>query len=309
MELTLQPFLLLLRKLVSFLRRRWDHSTHRLWYAFAFLRSRFSPPHPKKRGEIRRNVESYPENPPTIVICASRLPPPLTPVAGGDTPIITSPTPISIRVRKPVLNHEDPLYETQENYSNEDLGVDGHHLEESGTISRSHNSADHHDENEYTNIIVPQSQEYFASNSPVTPSPSRPASRQPSVYSRRSSTAHSIRSPSIAGSVTSQVYRASRPTTRVRVPPLAVSRRRGGSSTPTSARQNVHGAPQSGSQDPVSTHSDPHSTTVSFGPIPNTQGRLRPMIGIDRYEKHKLVVVEDEVNTHIFSPVTTEFVP
>jgi len=32
------------------------------------------------------------------------------------------------------------------------------------------------------------------------------------------------------------------------------------------------------------------------------------MIGIDRYEKHKLVVVEDEVNTHIFPPVTTEFV-
>ena len=354
MELTLRSFLLFLRKLISVLRKRWDQSTRRLWYIFAFLRSRFLPPHPKKRGEIRRSLESRPEKPPATVICASRLPPPLTPIAGGDTPIITSPTPISIQVRKPtILNSEDPdaLYETQENYSNDHLGVDGYHLEGSGTISRSHNSAGHHDENEYISITVPQ--EDFTSNSPVMPSlpisrpPSQYSYRQPhhagyhpqrpaSVYSYRSashlngaeaaargylhappsprpsSPAHSLR-PSIAGSVTSQVYRASRPTTRVRVPsPMRnVSRPRGRSS----ARQSVHEVPpevpplpQSGSRTPVSSHPGPHSTAVSFGPVPNPLGKLRPMTGIDRYDKHKLVVVKDVINKHVFPPITTQFV-
>ena len=367
MELTLRSFLLFLRKLEFFFRRRWDQSTRglwcifsfvrscfssrrsnnsdvirrsiksrparRLWYIFAFFRSRFLSPYPRKRGEICRSVKPRPENPPTTVICASRLPPPLTTIFGGDTPV-ASPVPISIQVRGPTaIDPEDPLYETQENDNNEHLGVDGYDLERSEPISRSHG---HHDENEYT---VPQSREDFTSISPVTPS--RPASRPPSQYSyrqlqytgyrspsqhshrrssvspRRSSSVHSVRPPSITGSVISQVYRASRPTTRARVPSLMsnASRRRGRSPTPTSARHSVHEIPpevpplpQSGSRTSVSTHSDPHSVAVSFGPVPNTQGRLRPMIGIDRYEKHKSVFVEDEVKTHIFPPITTQFV-
>jgi hypothetical protein len=188
MELTLRSFLLFLRKLVSFFHKRWHQSTHRLWYIFAFLRSRYSSPHPKKRDEIRRNVESRPANPPTTVICASRLPPPrihppLTPIAGGDTPTITSPTPVSIQVRRPtILDPEDPLYETQENCSSEHLNVNGYNLEGSGSISRSRNSTDQ-DEGEYTQVIMSPSQEDLTSYSPVAPS--LPISRTTSQYSYR----------------------------------------------------------------------------------------------------------------------------
>jgi len=358
MESTLRSFLLFLGRLVSFFRKRWDQSTRRLWYIFAFLRSRLLPPRPEKRGEIRRSVESRPENPPTVtVICASRLPPPaLSPIVGGDTPMITSPIPIQIR--KPTdPNFEGPLPETQENYTNEHLGVDGYHLEGTGTISRSHNSAGHRDENEYNNIIVPQSRDDLTSNSPVIHSlpvsrpPSQNSYRQPhhagypppsqypqrpaSAYSHRSasylngaeatvrgyphapssprpSPAHSLRPSSIAGSVTSQVYHASRPTTRVPLPsPMRnVSRRRGRSST----RQSMHEGPpeasplpKSGSRTPVSTHPGPHSAAVSLGPVQNPLGRLRPMIGIDRYKKHK-PAVEDKVNLYEVPPVTTKFV-
>ena len=347
MELTLRSFLLFLRKLVSFFRKRCDQSTRRLWYIFAFLRSRFSPSHPKKRDEIRRNLESRPENPPTTVICASRLPP----IAGGDTPIITSPTPIPIQVTRPTLGPGDPLYETEENCSNEHLGVDGYRLAASGSISRSNSNQD---ENEYTHI-VPQNEDI--TDSPVIPSlpisrphsqyshrqlhhagyplPSQYSQRPQSIHSYRSashlngaeaaargyappstrppSPVHSVRPSSIAGSVRSQAYRAPRPTGRAPVPsPMRnISRRRGRSSTPASTRHNAHEVPpppQSGSQTPVSNHPDPNSTTISFGPIPNPRGVLRPMIGIDRYEKHKLVVVEDEINKHVFPPVTAEFV-
>lgn len=363
--MTLQSFLLFLRELVSLFRKRWDQSTQRLWYIFAFLRSRFSSLQPKKGDKIRRSVEPRPANPPTTTICASRLPPTiLTPIVGGDTPVISSPTPISIQVRKAtILDHEDPLYETQENPSTEHLGVDGYHLAGSGSISRAHDSADHHDEHEHTYPTLPQGREDLTSYSPVIPS--RPISRPPSQFSHRqsqyagyhpssqyshrppsehsyrsaphlngaevaargylreppsprpSSPALSVRPPSIAGSVTSQVYRAPRPTTRVRRPsPIRdASRHRGRSSTPASARQSVHevppevpALPQTESRTSVSTHHGPHSTTISFGPPPNPKGRLRPMIGIDRYEKHKEVVIDDDLKTHIFSPVTTQFV-
>ena len=129
MELTLRSFLLFLRKLVSFFRKRWDQSTRKLWYIVAFLRSRFSSPHPKNRDEIRRSIVSRPENPPATVICASRLPPQLTQIPGCDIPIITSPKPIHIRVRKAtILDPEDSLYETQDNYNSKHLGVNSYQI-------------------------------------------------------------------------------------------------------------------------------------------------------------------------------------
>jgi hypothetical protein len=303
--------------------------------------SRYSSPHPKKRDEIRRNVESRPANPPTTVICASRLPPPRihpppTPITGGDTPVITSPTvPISIQARRPtILDPGDPLYETQENYSNEHPNVNSHNPEGSGSIPRSHNSAGHHNEGEYTSS---SQYSYRQPHHAGYPLPSQYPQRPSSVHSYRSalhlngseaaargyappssrpsSPACSLRPASIADSFTSQAYRAPRPTTRVRVPlPMRnVSRPRDRLSAPTLAR--LHEVPpegpplpQSRSQTSVSIHPDPRGTVVSIGPILGPQGTLRPMIGIDRYEIHKQVVIKDVVNTHIFTPVTTQFV-
>lgn len=48
--------------------------------------------------------------------------------------------------------------------------------------------------------------------------------------------------------------------------------------------------------------------TIGFDQLPPPPiGRLRPMIGIDRYEKHSMVTVENVVKTHVCPPVTTHF--
>jgi len=134
-------------------------------------------------------------------------------------------------------------------------------------------------------------------------------------HPRRSSPAPSIRPGSIANSVSSRVYRASRPTTRVARPsPMRnTSKRRPRSSTPASPRQKVHDPPLELPQVEFRTsgslhrHHDHTSTTVSLCPaLPD--GELRPMIGINRYEKQKEVVIEDKIHSHICPPVTTEFV-
>lgn len=340
MELTLQSFLLFLGKLVSFFNEKWGQTTRRLWYIFAFLRSRFSSRQQKKGAEIRRGVEPRPVNPPTTAICASRLPPTtLTPIVSGDTPVISSRTPVSIQVRKAtILDPEDPLYETQEDHSPDHLGVDGHHPEGSSAISRSHNPTGHHGEYEYAHATLPQGREDPTSSSLVIPS--RPNSRPPSRHSHRPPSEYSYRSPSyltgaeaaaqgylhgppspgpssVAGSVASQVYRAPRPTTRVRMPsPMRnTSRRRARPATPVSGHQSVHEVPpevpalsQTEPRISISIHHGPRSTVVSIGPATNPRGRLRPMIGVDRYEKHKIVVIEDAIKTHVFPPVTTQFV-
>ena len=94
------------------------------------------------------------------MICASRLPPQIAQIAGGDTPVFISPIPISTQVRRAtILDPEDPLYEDQENYSADRLGVDGYHLEGSGAIWRSHN----HHEHEHTRTVLPQNREDFTS--------------------------------------------------------------------------------------------------------------------------------------------------
>ena len=106
MKLT-QWFLLLLKRLVS--------SPNRvLWWIWAFVRSRSSSQRPKKGDEDRRSTECRPAKSPPTVICASRSPSPLTPIAGDGTPIV-SPTPISIQVHQPtILNLADIDYETHE---------------------------------------------------------------------------------------------------------------------------------------------------------------------------------------------------
>jgi len=349
MKLALQ-FLLFLKRLITFLRKRWDHSTRRLWYIFAFVRSRILSQNPGRGDEIRRSVEHRPAKPPTAVICASRFPPPLTPIVGGDTPI-ASPTPVSIQVRQPtILNREDTVCEAQDNHGREYLGVDGYFLEGIEPISRSTDSPTLHHEPESIHAAPPSHRENRGPNYPVIPS--RPISQHsghsgsqysyrpqprypPSHYSNRShlsgaeaaargylnappgcsSPVPSVRPGSVTGSVSSRVYRASRPKTRVPRPsPMRnASKRRPRSSTRTSPRHSLHGAPpepprpESGTSE--SLHRDRPSTTVSFDPalLAPQKDRLRPIVGIDRYEKQR-VVIEDVINTHIFPPVTTEFV-
>ena len=132
---------------------------------------------------------------------------------------------------------------------------------------------------------------------------------------RRTSPAQSVRSArpgSIANSVSSRVYRASRPKTRVARPsPMRnTSKHRARSSTPASPRHSVHDVPpelpQVEPRTSGSIHRERPSPAVSFGPALPAPDRLRPMVGIDRYEKR--VVIEDKIHSHVYPPVTTEFV-
>ena len=107
-------------------------------------------------------------------MCASPIPPvgtPLMPIAGGDTPVIASPTPIPIQPRRPTafLDPEDPLDEAREDRSGDHS--DSNYLEGSGMVSRQ-DYAGHHDEHEYTtHLLLAQD---FTSDFPVPPF--RPAS-------------------------------------------------------------------------------------------------------------------------------------
>ena len=324
MELALR-FLSFLRKLVSVFRKRWGQSTRRLWYIFAFVRSHISPQSPKERKETRRNVEHRPAMPPTTVVCASRLPPPLTSIPGDDNPIALSTPTIP----------SDTVYDTHVNRGGEQSGTDDYFPEESRPISRSPDPAGHHDDPEPVHVVLPRHQVRRTSNPLVTLSrptsqcshrpasqdsvhrpPSQCSSRKPSQHSYRSpldlngveavargylnappsstssSPAPPVHPPSVTGSIGSPVNRASRPTTRVPGPSSIrnASQRRARSSTPASARQSVHSVPSELPQ-----------------PAPS-KGRLHPMIGVSRYEKHRAVVIGGGINTHISPPVTTQFV-
>ena len=155
-------FLLFLRRLIMFFRKRWYQSTRRLWRILAFVRLRTSPQSPK-RDEISRRVERRSAKSPTTVICAS------------DTPV-TSPISTSTQARPPrALNPDELSYETHENHSDGNLGVSSHLLEESRPISGSPDSARHHHESEPPHIIPPPHREDYAPH--VTPPrPPSPAS-------------------------------------------------------------------------------------------------------------------------------------
>ena len=364
MEFTVR-FLLFLRKITSFFHKRWDQSARMLWYIFAFVRSRILSQRPKKRDQIRRNIEHRPDKPPTTVICASQFPHALSPIAGGDTPIAS---PIPIQVRHPTIpSQPDAVHETHENRSNEHLDVDNYLLKESRPISRSPDSASHR-EPEHIHAVLSSPREDGVYNPPVIPSRppsgyshrptsqyqgSRPQSqysghRPPSQYSHPPPSHHSYRSPeylsgaeaaargyhntrlpstrspspavttrppSITPSVASHVYRASRPTSRVQrpLPMRNASRQRARSSTPASTRQSMYGAPpdlpRPESRTSGSIHRDLPSTSVSPGPASPVppKDRLRPMMAIARYDKHRAVVVQDTVTPHTFLPVTIQF--
>ena len=213
---------------MSFFRKRWDQSTRRLWCIFAFVRSCALPQRPKGGDETRRSTEYRPAKPPTAVVCASRLPPPLMSIPGGDN-LAVSPTPISSQPPQPTIL-SDTVSETHENHA---------------TYSR----------------------------------PTSRHSCRGSVH--RTASQYSLRPPS-------QYSRSSSPELPVRPPfPTISSRRR---VTPGSARQSVHTMP------PELPQAAP------------SEGRLRPMTGINRYEKHKAVVIEAAESSYVSHPVTTQFV-
>ena len=143
--------------------------------------------------------------------------------------------------------------------------------------------------------------------------PASPSLRSPSP-------AQSIRAPSITGSV---IYRASRPFSRVRKPaPMKGALGSGPAlrfrlSTPASARHGIEEVPRDIPElpqpDPRTTgsvHGDRDNEVVNFYPpsAPPPDGKLRPMIAIDRYEKQKLAIIADDLQEHIGLPVTTQFV-
>lgn len=285
-----------LEKLISFFRKRWDQSIRRLWYIVAFVRSRISSKCPKERDEVHRSVEHRTAKPPTVVSCASQFPPPITPTASDDTPT-ASPTLISTQVRQPTIqNPPDTTHETRQNHCNERLGVDGYFTEESKPISRSPNPASHHHEPEPIHVVPSPHREDHAYNSSV-------------ILSRPPSPSY-MNNPEAAA----RGYLNAPPSSTCSTPRPTVEVRR--STTPASVRQSAHNAPpellQPESQTSVSTHSDHHSVTVSFGPaLPTLESgdRLRPMIGIDRYEKQKQKrMVINVINPCVFPPVTTHFV-
>ena len=371
MRLTLQSLLLLLKELALLLHRRWDQMARRLWYIFGFLRSRFLPRHPDRRDRIRPSVErrstkSNPSPARATVICASRLPPPLTPIPGGDTPLVIDESPtIPIAVRGPTI--DDTFQGYHENNSADQSDVDSYMLSGSRPISGSSDVAPHYDEPDSAEEVSSQNREESISNSPAVVSPNnsrlpswshRPASlRSESRLGYRSgpqyphrpplesahhslphlngaeaaargsllapplsghpSSAQPTRTPSIASSTSARVYSAPRPSTPVRMPrPITdLPTRRDRSSTPASTRRRVHETPlgtsephQALHQTAGSVHRDSHNVTAGFRPsaaLP--EDKLRPMIAINRHEKHRKVEIEDASENPILLPVTTDF--
>jgi hypothetical protein len=290
MELTLRSFLLFLRKLVSLFHRRWDQSTRRLWYIFSFVRLRFPSRNPEKGDVIRRSIESPPANPPTAVICASRLP-----RDDSGTPVTTSPGPISTQVHQPTISSDgDSLsYATPEDQSTEHQGVDGHFLEEGRQVSRSPDSAEHRDESGFTHAILPPNREDLTSNSPIAPS--LPASRPPSRCSYRQShhagyplpSQHPQRPPSVHSYHPAWHLNGAEAAARGYAPP--------------STRPSSPARPLRPSSIAVSVTSQmyraPRPTSVNSGP-PFPRGILRPMIEIDRYKRHKMAPIYNISRRH-----------
>ena len=340
MRLILRPFLLFLRELVSFLRTRWGRTTRRLWYIFVLLRLRFSSKCPTKADNIRRGIERRPTKPnPTAVICASRLPhrPPSL-ESDNETP--------SIGIHRPTVDDIDDRHGYHMN-SRADHLLDANNLlpGRSQPISGPSNAVTYHEEPDTIDApLVPNREDSTRPNSPGSGS-SSPYHGEPQ-YPRRLTPGYSHRSPpdldgaelaacgylpswpsasaqifrprSVAGSDSPHVYHASRPTTPVQRPyPMTNSpRRRNRSVTPASARRSAYEAPpdvprpnRRKSQVAVPVSQDYSNTGISSYPMSAPpEGRLRPMIGIDRYEKHKKIKIEETINQQEFPPVTTQFI-
>ena len=285
----------------------------------------------------------------------------------GDAPLVTSPMLTTISIEAHRLTVDDTLHESHENYGADHFDVGGYMLAGSNPISRSLDTARHHDEPDPIDGGLSQNRQEPTSNSPaiIPPNNSRPSSRDSYCpaplhtehrvgyrpepqYSHRPppesshhsppqpnnaetaargylpappspeplSSAQSARPPAVASSVSSRV---TRPVTPVRTASITHTPRRGNrSSTPTSARQRAHEPPQDTPelrqvvhQTTGSIHHDSHSATASLRPSTTPpEGRLRPMIGINRYKNSRKVKIDIGYSgeNHVLLPVTTKFV-
>ena len=287
MDFTVRSFLSFLRKLVSFFRRRWDQSTRRLWYIFALLCSRAPPPCSKKNEVRRPSTKSRSTKPrPTLANCASRLPPSSAPIV--DIPVVDPSTTIQLAT----LGSGATLHETHENQSTRHLDVGGNVLQEIGQTSESLDSAGRQDEPEPIHAVQPPNGEDPALSSPVIPSRSHPIPLTPYPGPRESDyTGHHSESQSSLRPPSEHSYRS---------PP--------NQSGPEAATRGYFPAPSSPalSTGPSLAASNVNSGPSPIPPLPN--GRLRPMVAIDRYEKQKHTIIVDVLQEYTCLPVTTQFV-
>ena len=313
MRLTLRPFLLLLRDLVLLCRKRWGQITHRLWYIFGFLRSRFLSRCSERKDEIRPSAERRSaKSSPTTVICASRLPPPLTLVTGGDTPLANESPTIPVAVQGPTI--DDTRQECHENDSADRSDVDNYMLSEIKPVSRSSDSVRHHDEPDPIEDVLSQNREDSTQNCPATisPSNSRPPSRShrpASLHAEhrlgyRTGSQHSHRPPS-ESAYYSPPYLSDREAAAsgsVFVPPHLGPPSSTQSTRPASIVHQTTGSIPA---------SIVHQTTGSIDSDRTAppEGRLRPMIQIERYEKHRVGKLRRTIRKLVLPPVTTEFAP
>ena len=147
------------------------------------------------------------------------------------------------------------------------LDVDGYVAGGSRSVSRLHDSTGYHDELDPTHVVLPLYREDSTSTSHVAPS--QPNSRP---------------SP----------QRSHRPTSQYSGP------------HPEWSQYSHHPPSEHSHRSPSNLNS---AELVEFGPIPapSPKGILRPTVGIDRYEKHKMVIVEEGAKSYACPPVTTEF--
>lgn len=296
MELAVRSFLLFLRNIVSFFRKQWNRSARKLWYILALLHSRFSSRRSKK-DEVLRSIESGPTKlNSTSVICASQFPPTITPIDVGDSSLVASPEPVTIRIDKStILDAEDSLYESNWDQKSDgaDADADGHLFGRSGSISRSLDFSGDHGEPEPIRGLPPPNRRRFPPSSPVVFSP--PSLRPPSQYSHHPASKR-------AGSQCSHR------------PQSEYSHRssRNSNGSEAAARGYHFELPSPRPPSPAVSACPPTivGSVVRFGPSPTPppSGRLRPMIAIDRYEKHKSIIVKDVAQDHVCLPVTTRFV-
>ena len=274
MDFTVRSFLSFLRKLVSFFRRRWDQSTRRLWYIFALLCSR-APPCSKKNEVHRRSTKSRSAKPsPTSANCASRLPPSFI----ADIPAVVPSTTIQLATLGSGANQSTRHLDVGDNLLQEIESLDS--------------VAGRREAPEPIHAVQPPNGEDPASSSPVIPSRSHPIPLTPYPGPRESGyTGHHSESQSSLRPPSEHSYRS--PTNQ---------------SGAEAATRGYFPAPPSPalSAGPALVAPNVDSGPSPIPPLP--YGRLRPMVIIDRYEKHKDTIIVDDLQEHICLPVTTQFV-
>lgn len=267
-----------------------------------------------------------------------------TPTSTLPTPGLTS---IQVR-QPETVNPEDTVYETHENYNREHLDADpvgGRPILQATGMSLSLSTPSCFHSERITPFLPslsnPPPQDPYRSTlqHPAYRSPSQFAYHPPPQHPhhtplnldgaevaarnyldgsrspRCSSPVASIYPRPVAAAGASQVYHASRPISQVRMLQQMRNPPRRRVEFPTSAptHQGVRNPREFPPPEPRTSGSihchRPDATTKPGRVLPAmSKGSLRPMVGIDRYEKHKAIVIEASINSHVSPPVTIQFV-